>query len=105
LPIAALKEWDEVARLYNQILENNPGNTIALYRLGLLYYEKKDWHQAAKCFQKVVDLYPFEYDGLLMLAWTNLQLGKSREAKILFNKVILWSPGDKSANEGFKLLK
>jgi tetratricopeptide (TPR) repeat protein len=105
LPTTALKEWDDAVRLYNQILENNPGSTIALYRLGLLYYEKMDWHQASKCFQKVVDLYPFEYDGLLMLAWTNLQLGKTREAKILFNKVILWSPGDKSALEGLKLLK
>jgi tetratricopeptide (TPR) repeat protein len=105
LPLAAKGLWDEVIGYYNRILENNPGNTIALYKLGLIYYERKDWSTAAHCFQKVVDLYPFEYDGLLMLAWTNLQLGKTREAKILFNKVILWSPGDKSALEGLKLLK
>jgi tetratricopeptide (TPR) repeat protein len=105
LPLAAKGEWNEVIRLYNQILENNPGNSVALYRLGLIHYDRKDWSQAYKCFQKVVDLYPFGYDGLLMLAWTNLQQGKTREAKILFNKVILWSPGDKSALEGLKLLK
>jgi len=105
LPLSANKEWNEVIRYYNLILENNPGSTIALYRLGLVWYERKEWSQAVRCFQKVVDLYPFEYDGLLMLAWTNLQLGKTREAKILFNKVLLWSPGDKSALEGLKLLK
>jgi tetratricopeptide (TPR) repeat protein len=105
LPLAAKGEWNEVIRLYNQILENNPGNSVALYRLGLIHYDRKDWSQAYKCFQKVVDLYPFGYDGLLLLAWTNLQQGKTREAKILFNKVILWSPGDKSALEGLKLLK
>jgi tetratricopeptide (TPR) repeat protein len=105
LPLAAKGEWNEVIKVYNQILENNPGNSVALYRLGLIYYDRKEWPQAFKCFQKVVDLYPFGYDGILMLAWTNLQQGKTREAKILFNKVILWSPGDKSANEGLKLLK
>jgi tetratricopeptide (TPR) repeat protein len=104
LPFAAKGEWNEVIRIYNQILENNPGNSVALYRLGLVYYDRKEWPQAYKCFQKVVDLYPFGYNGLLMLAWTNLQQGKSREAKILFNKVILYSPGDKSAMEGLKLL-
>jgi tetratricopeptide (TPR) repeat protein len=105
LPLASKGEWNEVIRLYNQILDNNPGNTVALYRLGLVYYERKEWAQAFRCFQKVVDLYPFGYDGLLMLAWTNLQMGKTREAKVLFNKVILYSPGDKSALEGLKLLR
>lgn len=105
LPLAANREWNEVIKIYTQILENNPGNTVALYRLGLVYYERKDWTQAYRQFQKVVDLYPFGYDGLLMLAWTNLQMGKSREAKILFNKVILYSPGDKSAMDGLRLLK
>lgn len=100
LPLAARAEWDEVVKFYNQILANNPGNTVALYRLGLIYYNRRDWAQAQRNFQKVVDLYPFGYDGLLMLAWTNLQLGKSREAKVLFNKVLLYAPGDASALEG-----
>lgn len=105
LPLAARAEWDEVIRYYNQILANSPGNTIALYRLGMIYYNRKDYSQAARNFQKVVDLYPFDYDGLLMMAWTNLQLGKSREARVLFNKVLLYSPGDTSALEGLGLLK
>lgn len=104
LPLSAKGDWNEVIRMYNQILANNPGNTVALYRLGLIYYERKEWPQAAKLFQKVIDLYPFGYDGLLMMAWTNLQLGKSREARILFNKVLLWSPGDVSALEGLEIL-
>lgn len=105
LPLSAKGEWEEVIKIYNQILENNPANTVALYRLGMICYDRKDWPQAWRCFQKVVDLYPFGYEGMLMLAWTNLHLGKTREAKVLFNKVLLWSPGDKSAMEGLKLLK
>ena len=105
LPLTAQASWDEVIKYYNQILANNPGNTVALYRLGMVYYGRKEWVQAARNFQKVVDLYPFGYDGLLMMAWTNLQLGKTREAKVLFNKVLLYSPGDASAMEGLGLLK
>lgn len=105
LPLSARGEWDEVIRYYNQILANNPGNTVALYRLGLIYYNRKDYIQSARNLQKVVDLYPFDYDGLLLMAWTNLQLGKSREARVLFNKVLLYSPGDASALEGLGLLK
>ena len=104
LPLAARGEWDEIAKLYNQILTNNPGNTRALYNLGLIHYNQKEWAQAVRHFQKLVDLYPFAYDGLLMLAWTNLQLGKTREARVLFNKVLLFSPGDASALEGLELL-
>ena len=105
LPLAAQADWDEVIKYYNQILANNPGNTVALYRLGMVHYGRKEWLLAARNFQKVVDLYPFGYDGLLMMAWTNLQLGKTREAKVLFNKVLLYSPGDASAMEGLSLLK
>ena len=105
LPLAARGEWQEVATLYQQIITHNPGNTRALYQLGRIHYNKREWVLAAKLFQKVVDLYPFDYDGLLMLAWSNLQLGKTREARVLFNKVLLWSPNDASALEGLKLLK
>lgn len=104
LPLSAKGEWNEIITLYQKILENSPGNTLALYRLGLIHYNRKDWALAHKSFQKVVDLYPFDYDGLLMLGWTQLQMGKNREARVLFNKVILYAPGDKSALEGLNLL-
>ena len=105
LPLSARGRWDGVISIYEQILANNPGNTVALYRLGTIHYNRKEWARALKHFQKVVDLYPFDYDGLLMLAWTNLQMGKSREARVLFNKVLLYSPNDKSALEGIGLLR
>lgn len=105
LPLSATGEWDEAIRFYQEILANNPANTVAMYRLGLIYYGRKEWLAAQRQFQKVVDLYPFGYEGLLMLAWTNLQLGRNREATILFNKVLLYAPGDSSALEGLSLIK
>ena len=104
-PKSAIGKWDEVISLYKKILSNNQNNTTANYRLGLIYYGKKDYQKAYKYFNKVVDLYPFGYDGMLMLAWTNFQQGKMREAKVLFNKVLMYSPNDKSAVEGLSLIK
>ena len=104
-PYAAIGNWDKVLVLYQKILNNSPNNTIANYRLGLIYYGKKEYVKAHKHFNTVVDLYPFDYDGLLMLAWTNYQQSKLREAKVLFNKVLLYAPKDKSALEGLSLIK
>lgn len=105
LPLATQGKWGEVIKIYDEILEVNPNNTVALYRLGLIYYNRKDYNKAHPLFKKVVDLYPFGYDGLLMLAWTSYFLGNTNQAKVLFNKVCLYNPGDKSALEGLGLIK
>ena len=104
-PLSALGKWNKVEKFYKKILEISPNNTTANYKLGLIYYGRDDYSKAYKYFEKVVNLYPFGYDGLLMFAWTNLKIGKTREAKVLFNKVLLYAPGDKSAIEGLSLIK
>jgi tetratricopeptide (TPR) repeat protein len=103
-PAATLGNADQVKNQYVKILEIDPQNSIAHYRLGYIYYEKKDYTHAHKHFAKVVDHYPFGYDGLLMLAWSALYLGKKDEAKGLFQKVLWYSPEDKSAKDGMTQL-
>lgn len=104
-PAGAFGNMNQVVEQYNKILELDPNNSTVLYRMGYIYYDKKDYVTAIKYFEKLVNHYPFTYDGLLMYAWTNFQLGKTREAQVLFNKVLLLSPGDKSAMEGLALIK
>jgi tetratricopeptide (TPR) repeat protein len=94
-----------VVSQYNKILSIDPNNTVTLYRMGLIFYDKKEYLQAYKYFEKVVNLYPFDYQSVLMLAWTNYRLGKVREARILFNKALLYYPDDASAREGLNLVK
>jgi len=105
LPASSVGNWDSVLKQYLEILKVNPYNTTVLYRLGLIYYGKEQYSQALPYFEKVVNLYPFSYDGLLMYAWTNFKLTKYKEAKVLFNKVLLLSPSDTSAKEGLSLIK
>jgi tetratricopeptide (TPR) repeat protein len=105
LPLAALGNWNKVKSVYEEILKIDPQNSIANYRLGTMYYYAKDYAKASTYLEKVVNLYPFSYDGLLMMAWTDLKLAKYNDAKILFNRVLLLSPSDASAAEGLKLIK
>lgn len=105
LPAAALGNWDKVLHQYLEIVKIDPQNTKANYRLGSIYYGRKDYTSALKHLEKVVNLYPFDYDGLILYAWTNLQLGKTKEAKLLFEKVLWLSPRDKSALEGLSYIK
>lgn len=104
LPKLALGKMTEVISLYKEIIENSPNNTQANYRLGLIYYEQKEFIIAYDYFHKVVQLYPFDYDSLLMLGWTQLKLGHNREAKMIFQKVLMYSPNDASALEALKLI-
>jgi tetratricopeptide (TPR) repeat protein len=104
-PASSLGNWDQVLLHYNKILEQSPNQTTVLYRMGLIYYNKGDFSRALGYYEKLVNLYPFSYDGLLMYAWTCFKLGKLNEAKVLFNKVLLLAPDDSSAAEGLSLIK
>lgn len=105
LPASAMGNWSLVVEQYNKILSVDPNNTLVLYRMGLISYENKDYKKAYTYFEKVVNLYPFDYHSLLMLGWTNYQLGKTKEAKVLFQKALLYDPTSASAKEGLGLIK
>ncbi|MDD5571290.1 MAG: tetratricopeptide repeat protein [Bacteroidales bacterium] len=104
-PASALGNWEQVKTQYNEILKIDEKNSSANYNMGYIYYNKQDYANALKYFEKVVNLYPFDYNSLLMFAWTNLKLGNFREAKVLFGNVLLLSPDDKSALEGLGMIK
>ncbi len=105
LPAAAMGNWNSVIAQYEKILEIAPNNSLALHRLGLIYYGQKDYLKAEKYFEKVVNLFPFDYDGLVMYAWTNYQLKNYRQAKVLFSKALLNTPTGSSAMEGMELVE
>ena len=104
-PLSALENWEKVKFNYEQILKIDPQNTIANYWLGVIYYNRKDYANAIKLFEKTVNLYPLDYDSVIMLAWSKLNSGKSADAKVLFNQALILRPDDSSALSGLKLIK
>jgi tetratricopeptide (TPR) repeat protein len=105
MPASVLGNWELVKNQYLEILKVDPQNTKANYYLGLIYYNSKEYSKAQKNFEICANLYPFDYDSMLMYAWNSYFLGKLREAKVLFTKTLLIRPNDKSATEGLSLIK
>ncbi len=105
LPLSALGNWDQIIEQYIAILKVDPQNTVVNYRLGVIYYERKQYDKAEKYLKKVINLYPFDHDTLLMLGWVKYRQGDNSQAKILFNKALLANPADTSAREGLALVK
>ena len=104
-PASEAGNWSQVEEQYRQILAVDPMNTVANYWLGMIFYNREEYETALKYFEKVVNLYPFDYDSTIMFAWTNFKMGNLREAKILFQQALLISPGDESATEGLALIQ
>lgn len=101
-PLNALNKVDRMLTLYQSILKIDPQNTQANYWVGVIYLNRKDYAQSARYFEKVVNLYPFDYDSNLSLAWAYLNLGKKTEARVLYQKALLIRPGDATATAGLK---
>jgi tetratricopeptide (TPR) repeat protein len=104
LTVSAMGNWTLAEERYEEILEIDPENSWVNYRMGLIHYNREDYQQAFWYFENVVNHYPFDYDSVIMLAWTAYQLGKQREAKVLFQKALLMKPDDNSAKEGLGLV-
>jgi tetratricopeptide (TPR) repeat protein len=101
----ALESWDKVKEQYEAILKIDGQNTTSLYWLGVILYNRKDYDNAAKNFEKIVNLFPMDYGSVIMLAWTKLYQGKKADANILFNQALLLSPNDVSATSGLNQIK
>ena len=99
-PLSFLQSWDKVLEQYIEIIRIDPQNTQANYWAGVIYYNRKQYEAAIKYFKVVVTLYPFDYDGNHMLAWSNLMAGKKSEAIIYFEKALLIKPDDASSIDG-----
>ena len=104
-PLSAIESWDAVKKHYLQIIKIDPQNTVANYWLGVMYYNGKEYGSAANLFGRNINLYPLDYESVIMLAWTKLNLGKQSDAKILFNQALILRPYDSSALAGLKQIK
>lgn len=91
-PTAALQNWNEVTRLYEEVLTVDPLNTRANFQLGVIYLLKKDYKKALEYTDKVFELYPFDYDTNVLLVKIYKGMNKIQEAKACFKRVQSYNP-------------
>ncbi len=105
LPLAELGNWNQVVNIYESTLAFDPGNAKINYRLGSIYYSRGNYDKALRYTEQAVNMYPFDFDAVILLAWINLKREDYRKAKVLFNKSLLINPQNKSALAGLELIK
>ncbi len=103
-PLSAIGNWEKVKEQYLEILKIDPLNTTANYWLGVIYFNRKDFKTAINLFEKVVNLYPLDYDSVIMLAWSKLNNSNYADAKILLQQALIIRPNDPSASNGMQLI-
>lgn len=103
-PLNALGQAEKMLSTYESILQVDPQNTQANHWTGVIYLNRKAYGPAARYFEHVVNLYPFDYDSTISLACTYLNLGKKAEARALYTKALLIRPGDAAATAGLRRL-
>jgi tetratricopeptide (TPR) repeat protein len=90
----ATENYDEVLKIYQEILVIDPNHSSTNYWIGFAYFYRKDYAKAAEHLDKVLRLYPFDYDSNLLMAQTMLARGKLVEAKQYYQKVHLYNPSN-----------
>jgi tetratricopeptide (TPR) repeat protein len=103
-PLSAIENWEKVKEQYQEILNIDPLNTTANYWLGVIFFNRKDYKTAINLFEKVVNLYPLDYDSVIMLAWAKLNNNSHTDAKLLFHQALIIRPNDNSALSGLQLI-
>jgi len=91
-PISAMKNWDEVLNVYKDILQIDPNNTVALYRLAYINYTRKNWAASELLLHKLLSLYPFDYDANLLLGSVLIKNGTITEAKKILQTALIYNP-------------
>lgn len=101
-PLSAIENWEKVKEQYTEILKIDPLNTTTNYWLGVIYFNRKDYKTAISLFEKVVNLYPLDYDSAIMLAWSKMFNNNHTDAKLLFQQALIIRPNDSSALSGLQ---
>jgi tetratricopeptide (TPR) repeat protein len=101
---AALQNWDEVLKTYKDILTFDPNNSLVNYRVGYIYYYRKNFTEAEKHLLKVVQMYPFDFDTNFLLGSVYVGQGKIVEAKRYYQLAQLYNPASKDVTDALAKL-
>jgi len=94
-PTAAVQNWEDVIKIYNQILIIDSKNYTVNSRMANIYYNKKDYDKAKTYANIVYSLYPFDFSMNVLLGKINVSLGNITQAKTHLNKALKYDPTSK----------
>lgn len=97
-PTAALNNWNDVIANYKAILKIDPNHSLSNYRLAYIYYTvKKENETAINYLNKVLEMYPFDYDSNYLMAKIHVRMGNIKEAKEAIIAALQYNPSSTAA--------
>lgn len=91
-PLSYLGNWNEIVKIYGEILKIDPKNYKANLRLGTIWYNRKKFSQALPYVKTLIAIYPFDYDVNLLAGKIYISQGKIVEAKASLTKCLNFDP-------------
>jgi tetratricopeptide (TPR) repeat protein len=82
-------DYGSAMEVYNQVLQREPRNSEALYRLGILSYLEKDYGKAASYFERSVQSDAEKQDPWKRLGDSQERLGRFKEAAQSYGRACL----------------
>ena len=99
LPLLAQKRWREAANFATKVLSIAPWNYYAHIRLMICEEGQNQWRSLELHAESVARRYPADATILVYLGRTKARLGKTREARSIFKKVLRRIPGHLEATQ------
>jgi tetratricopeptide (TPR) repeat protein len=100
LPLMALRRWKEAEKVGAEILAVAPGDFTAQSRLAYIHYTQDRFVEAEAWYRKALAGFPSNVEMRVGLGWSLLKQGRSKEARVEFERVLGVAPDYASAKEG-----
>jgi len=98
-PYSVLKQWENIANTYNDILRISPTQINALYYLGLIHYYNKEYKKAKENCQKILNLYPTNYYTNLFMGDIHTAEGDAAKAKEYYQLAAIYEMAKENAEK------
>ena len=90
--------FDEAEQLLGKELEVNPGNAMALYRLGEAFSRQNKWEEAIAALQKSIWLQPYFSGPYIVLGRAYMKKGQPATAEGMLRRAVSYDPNNKAAH-------
>ena len=100
LPLLASRTWGELERACRDVLALDARNAAARARLAQAQYWSGNYPDAATTYRGLTAEYPSDLDYKTGLGWALLKMGRTAEARQLFDAVLAVSPDNTYARQG-----
>jgi protein O-GlcNAc transferase len=85
-------QFDQAARLYNEVLRANPRHLGALQMLGYLHFQRGELADADRIMERALKLNPNSVDALYNRGCVQQALGRPKEALASFDRALALKP-------------